>query len=153
MSDEDLFPIVNGRVYDFASCRFNLAGDFYRGVTSISYGNGLEPGEARGNDPVAFGTSTGQLKSDGSLEMQKASAQALRDALGDGYMKKTFFISVSYQEDGMPTLTDELIGVRIKKESDSPKVGNEPPTVKFDLYIQKVRYDGVDPVDDGTSGF
>jgi hypothetical protein len=146
MGDEAIFPVVNGRVYDFASTRFNVAGDFYKGVTAIDYGNALDPGEARGNSPVAMGTSLGQLKPDGSLEMHKASAQALIEALGDGYMGVTFNITSTYRENGMPTITDELVGVRIKKDRDSPKVGNEPPTVKFDLYVQVVLRNGVSPV-------
>lgn len=144
MSDEAIFPIINGgRGFDFASIRFNIAQGKFKGVTSIDYGDALDPGEARGTSPVSFGTTTGESKPDGSIEMHKASFQKLIELLGDGYGTKEFNIIVAYAMFGMPTITDELVRCRIKKARDNPKQGNAPPTVKVDLYITDVLRNGI----------
>src|SRR4051812_45246246 len=119
--DDAIFPIVNGRNYDYSSVTVNAGGDDYKGVQSIDYGNALDPGEARGSSPIAFGTTTGVLKPDASMEMHKATYDAFVQELGDGYMTKVFLITVTYAQDGMPTIVDELLGCRIKKDRDSPK--------------------------------
>lgn len=142
------FPDVNGISYDFSSVKISLIGDVTPAFKGIDYSQALEPGEARGNSSHWLRRTRGQLKAEASFEIHKVEWQGFIDQLGDGYMEKEFDILVSYADHGQPVISDEIVGARIKKHADSPKEGSEPPTVKVDLHILKVRPNGLEPTTD-----
>jgi hypothetical protein len=149
MADDVFLQFINGINYDFTSITSTLDADDLAFLTAINYKNALDPGEVRSNARSgAVGTTTGQLKSNGSFEIHKFRWDALVQRLGPGYMKRYFDMTISYAETEMPTITDELIRCRIVGHEDSPKEGNEPPKVKVDLWIAEVRPSGISPVTD-----
>jgi hypothetical protein len=61
-------------------------------------------------------------------------------------MRNQYSMTVNYDEDGEGgILTDELIAFRITNVEDSPKVGTEAATTKFDIHIMRMKLNGVDP--------
>ncbi len=117
-----------------------------QGVISLNYDGDLEPGEGWGTNVDMMGRTTGQRKCSGALEMLALEADAFRSRLGKRYMRKPFNLFVAYAEPGAPLRKVELIGCRIKKESESSQAGNEALKTKFDLHIMRIRINGIDAV-------
>lgn len=139
------FPNVNGITCDFASVRANIDGENYF-LGSINYSHECTPGEVEGNDAMLLGTTTGRYKANGSVEVYKATAAAIRAKLGDGYLTKRFPITVNYQPPGSPIMTDVLEYARIVKEDDSHSKGTDALVEKWDLHIMKIVKNGVQPL-------
>lgn len=140
---------VNGKVYDFSSCRVNVAGREFINVTEISYSHGLDPGILRGTSAMWRGRSRGQYETDGSFSMYKEDYESLITALLatpeglGGYMMAEFQIIVAYRELGLNVpITDTLNGCRIKHDEDSYSAGNDPLVVKADLSIFQLLRNG-----------
>lgn len=142
------YPDVNGISYDWSSIRISLFGVVTPALKGIDYSQSLEPGEARGNGSHWLRRTRGQLKADASFEVYKAEFQDFIDRFGDGYMEKSFDITVAYEDYSQRTIVDTIVGCRIKKVADSPKDGSDSPTVKVDLHIMEVRYNGLKPTRD-----
>lgn len=147
------YPLIDGHKHDFSSVELQVSTDegsplILTGVAEISYSQSLSPGVVRGSvsQPLAF--TQGKLDpGEGSLSMPLEDAQELRDALGAGYMAKQFQITCSYAADGSPTVTDQLIGVRITSEETSGSGDSEDPImVSFDIMYLRGTRGGLDPV-------
>jgi hypothetical protein len=151
---------VNGKIYDFSSCRVNVDGLEYTNVTEISYSHGLDPGILRGTSALWRGRSRGTYETDGSFSMYKEDYEKLITALvgkgQGGYMMAEFQIIIMYRELGLNVpIIDTLVGVRIKHDEDSYSSGNDPLVVKADLSIFQLLRNGksaVDPAGSGTVG-
>jgi hypothetical protein len=141
-------PDINGIIYDWSSIEIVANNRLYKAFTSIDYKNALDPGEKRGNQSIWLGRTRGQLKPECNFEMHKVEYQMLVSDLGQGYMEKAFNILVMYADTGQPTLTDTILGFRIKEDQDSPKEGNEPPKVKVTGHVYMVLRNGISPVTD-----
>ena len=139
-------PIINGNAYSWASIGIALDGVDTPNFTEITYNGALEPGKVRGMGSRVYARTAGEADSDGSFTMLKAQAAKFIKQMGPGFMRKSFAITVNYDEDGEGGIvTDELFGVRITKVEDSPKVGTEGVTTKFDIHILRMKLNGVDP--------
>jgi hypothetical protein len=139
-------PTINGHRYGWASIEFHIAGNRRPDITELNYSTKGDPGLVRGAGMRVKGDTRGEADHEGSFTLLKSAAQALVRDLGPGFMRKRFNITASYREDGDEgVMTDELFGCRIKNVEDNPKQGNEPLSVKFDLHIYRITYDGVDP--------
>ncbi len=143
------FPLVNGIAYGWAEVVLNVAGLLIRGVKAINYSESVERGKVRGTSQRKLALTSGEHDAEGDLELYMADWYDLLLALGDGYMTRTFAISVSYAN-GTDVRTDELTGVRIKKIGNSHAQGNEPLTIKLDLDIMRLKRSGLDAVGAGT---
>ena len=142
------YPNINGVSYDWSSVRISLGATITPALKGIDYSQALEPGEGRGNASAWLKRTRGELKPDASFEIYKSEFQDFLDVLGDGYMEKSFDITVSYQEGTERVLTDKLVGCRIKKHADSPKQGSDPMTVKVDLHLHHIEMNGKKPTTD-----
>lgn len=140
------YPLVNGHRFSFASAEIRYNGARLMGITSIDYKNTLEAGEARGNHAIRYGTTQGELKSDGSMEMLKEEADEFIRQLGDGYLEKRFQIVVSYAEEGQQTKVDTLVNVRLGEDAQSHSQGTDALKVKFTLNMDYVLRNGKSPV-------
>jgi hypothetical protein len=140
-------PIINGNAYSWASIGAAIDGVDTPDFTEITYSPALEPGKVRAMGIRLRGTTAGEADSDGSFSMLKGQASTFIKAMGNGLMRKTFAMTISYEEEGEVTkiVTDELFGCRITKIEDSAKVGTEASTVKFDIHILRMKLNGVDP--------
>ena len=134
-------PLINGVDYDFSSIEFMVPGypptPPYGGileVSAIDYDDDLEAGELRGAAPNVLGRSRGKYTAGGKVEMAKLAADNLLEVIQAfgmaqprpmGYLEYGgLLVTVNYFEPSIDALvTDQLVGFRLKKPSDSHKTG------------------------------
>jgi len=136
-----LYPLINGTRYDFSSVEITIEAVLFNGVKEISYSDGLEPGELRGNHAQLIGRTRGKYSAEGSITFFKEEFQQFIAALafkGLGSMEASWNASVVYSEIGGAPLMDQLFGCRIKKAEDSGSEGGDALAVKCDLHIMQV---------------
>lgn len=144
------YPMVNGNRYDFSSVQITVPdiNRVFEGVKSVGYSDELSPGKLRGNRAQVVGRTRGQYEASANVEMYKSEAQQLIDALGPGYMERSFSITVAYSEPATPDLiiVDTISGCRIKKVEDSGSEGEEAIATKFDLDALLILRNGKAPL-------
>lgn len=141
------YPLVNGFAYGFSSIEANIKGKRIPLFKGISYDQELTHGEVRGNHPQLARITRGQLKHDGAnLELYKEEWEEMLTAFGNGYMEARFDVVVTYAEDGMPTVTDKLIGCKLSKVSNQHSAGDDGLTVKLDLVVMHIELNGFKPL-------
>jgi hypothetical protein len=144
------YPLVNGERHDFAAIEITIETEAgpkrFKGFASVNYSIGLEPGQVRGTAARKLGRTLGEATEEGSLEMYMAEWDELRAALGSGYMRKSFNVTITYGADGLPVTTDTLEGCRIKKVDKNHSQGTDGLKVKLDLDIMKILEGGLDPI-------
>jgi hypothetical protein len=146
-------PIINGHAYSWASISIALDGVDTDGFVDVTYKASMAIGKVRGMGRRVKATTQGEADADGSFTMNKAAASALIKALGPGFLRKRFDMTVSYDEDGEGGIvTDELFGVRITDVEDSPKQGTEGVQTKFTTHILRLKLNGVDPHGEENEG-
>lgn len=139
-------PIINGHAYSWASIGAAIDGVDTPDFTEITYSPTLEIGKVRGMGTRVKATTAGEADGEGSFSMLKGQASKFIKAMGPGLMRKTFALTVNYDEDGEGGIvTDELFGCRITKIEDAPKQGTDAATTKFDFHIMRMKLNGVDP--------
>lgn len=131
------YPNINGLEYSYSSIVLNVDGQQYLGVTSINYNDKLSPAYSRGTSPVPLGGTAGEWEGGGDIEFNKTDAQALIDALGDGWGRRTIQITIQYADDGMDVITDDLPAVRLISADSSNSAGSDPSKTKFGLWLLK----------------
>jgi hypothetical protein len=139
------YPNVNDRAYSYASIELDIDGDLYYASKSINYSDNMEPGELRGQSQHRLGRTAGDYKAEASLELSREEWEILRAKFGDGFMLRSFDIQVSYSEDNMPLITDEVVGCRIKKVDYSNSQGPDASMVKLDLDVTYIKHNGSVP--------
>lgn len=150
------YPDINGHRYGFSSIEIDYAGLKIAGFKSINYSSSLDPGELRGNSAVVLGRTRGNFSSDASCEMYRLEFDNLKEKLAAiglatpgqmGFMEVSFPIIVSYCELSAANATvDTLVGVRIKKVDSSNAQGTDASTIKLDLHVMNILYNGVPAV-------
>ncbi len=147
------YPLIDGHKHDFSSVEIQGSTDegapfILTAVSELTYNQALTPGVVRGtkSQPLAF--TQGKLDpGEGSVSLPLEDAQELRVSLGNGYMAKQFKIVANYAADGSPTITDELIGVRITDEETTGSGDSEDSImVTFSLMYLRGTRGGLDPV-------
>jgi hypothetical protein len=146
------YPLVNGVYHAFASVEIKWDGTIYVGVKSVNYKQNLVPTKVRGAHAEPIGRTRGDLDADGDIELYLQQANQLLTAMGPGYMEKVIGVTVSYSENGLDTITDEIVSARIQEIDDSHSQGVDALTKKFTLNIMKVLYNGVEPLLNPLSG-
>lgn len=141
------FPLINGHRFSWSSIEINVNGTLIRAIKEISYSNNLEPGEMRGTHAQKGGRTRGELKPEASMTIYLEEYNELIKALGQGFLERQFDIVVSYSEKNAATVTDKIIGARIKKPEKSFSSGTDALAVKCDLDIMFVIENGLSPID------
>ncbi len=140
-------PLINGAYPDYSRVTITLDDmDFFEGITSISYSDSCEPGKARGMQQQILGDTPGEYDCEGSMEMHLQHAQTFMDRLAEGAYNTKFGIVVSYETNeggsGSRYITDSLVGCRVKKYDMSHKSGSDPLSVKLDLFVTYILWNG-----------
>lgn len=146
------YPLVNGVYHAFASVELKWNGTIYVGVKSINYKQSLTPTKVKGAHAEPIGRTRGDLEADGDIELYKQQAFQLLSDMGAGYMEKVLGATVTYSENGLDTITDELLQVRIQEVDQSNSQGVDALTTKFTLNIMKILYNGLEPLINPLSG-
>lgn len=135
-------PLINSHEYSFTSLEVNIAGLPITGITALSYSDSLEPTDVEGAAPQPIGRTRGKYSCEGSVKMYREEFDRLVEQLGDGYGEKAFNIVAHYGETGRPTVTDRLVGCRIKKPSNEAQKGSDPLEISLDLSIMYITRNG-----------
>ena len=146
------YPFVNGVYHAFASVELKWNGTIYVGVKAINYKQSLTPTKVKGAHAEPIGRTRGDLEADGDVELYLQQANQLLTDMGAGYYEKVIGITSTYSENGLDTITDELVSVRIQEIDDSHSQSVDALTKKFTLNVMKVLYNGVEPLINPLSG-
>lgn len=135
-----LYPLINGKRFDFSSIIGKIFGKQYLGIKEISYDLEMAPGEVYGTSAQKIGRTRGQAKPSGSISVYREEFADLVGLLGGtGFMEVSFPILVTFQE-GAIVQSDTLIGARIKKVSNSFSSSADALMAKCDLDLMDIRY-------------
>ena len=77
---------------------------------------------------------------------QQANVRPSIKALGDGFMEKSFSVTVTYSDTNVPVQVNRLIGCRITSSEGGGSQGTDPLEVSLDLSIFRVETDGLNAV-------
>ena len=135
------YPLINGQYYSASSTEIQLQGKIYLGLKDISYSTGLDPGEVRGTRPQIIGRTRGTVTQSASMTMFMPAWLEFKTALGVGFMEVPFNINIIYQEEGLPTVCDTIIGARITSVENSV-AGTEAIEKRLGLHVMQVLLGG-----------
>ena len=133
---------INGHTYSHSSIELDIAGLKTLNISAVNYEATLEPGHHRGQGSLKNLRTRGEADSSGDFEAPLQDAQAIIDALGDGFMEIPFDITVSYSEPDADIITDKLQGCRITSMTQSSSQGSDVLMRTFNIDIMRVVYNG-----------
>ena len=150
------YPLVNGNRFSWSSVVLKLAGATIVGIKSINYSQELKPGAVFGTHPQKIGRTRGEgLNPDCSVEMYKEEFAIFLKALdpaGLGGIYETEFEVVASYEDTQGIVTDKIHNCRLTKADDSHSQSGDALTVKCDLDVMWIEYDGHKPLRNMLTG-
>jgi len=121
---------------------------------SVEYSDTNDVAEGRGISPYPMGTTLGEYKATGSLEIQRAYSEqflaiiAAQSPDGNSLYDTIFDITAAYQirvpqgQQPIPVQQDVLRGCRLTGQAQSLSVGNNVLSVKFSLYVALIIWSG-----------
>jgi hypothetical protein len=138
------YPLVNETLHEWSSVEIKFEGR--------KYDEGLDPQKQYGTSVDPIGRTRGPRDANGDIELYLEEYQRLMADMGAGFYEQTMQITVSYSEDGLSTIVDQLVDVRIKKINVSQSQGADALTRKLDLSVMKVLWNGLDGVKNPLTG-
>lgn len=149
-------PLINGNRHSWASVQASLGSRFYNAFKSINYRSMQEPGKVRGNGtPQVIGRTRGEYDSEGDFELLRDEFQDFVAFLMQGQDRFVgihdidFQFNVRYVTKNSPSVfQDILYGARLKKIDSSNQQGTDPSTMKCDLSILFIDWNGLKSVGD-----
>lgn len=145
------YPLVNGARHEWTSIEAKVNGDIVIGFKEIAYNDKLEPTKVYGVHAQPIGRTRGVYSAEGSMTLYLDEANTLIQKLGPGFKEISFDITVSYTE-GSDTITDEIVGCRIKSLDMSNSQGADPTVRKFDLDVMFIRWGGQESLQNPLKG-
>lgn len=142
-------PSVNRVTYDFSSIEFRADDVWYPELQEINYSQELSRQLVYGTPVQPIGRTRGQLKPEANIVLLRNAFNRMVDQFGDGFYEKEFEIVVLYNFDGEPLVTDTLQKCTIMKPEAGGSQGGDPLTIKVDLSLLGILYNGKKP----TSGY
>ena len=138
-----IYPLINGRRFEWASVEFRIAGAQQKGLVDVSYGASLDPQQVYGaSSRKPIGRTGGIAKFEASLTFLKEEGAAFIAGLGPKYGLTSFDIVISYAEGAVVT-TDTILGARLKKDDNAHKQSADALTTKLDLDVMDVLHNGM----------
>lgn len=143
--------LINGRAYDFSSCRLEVFGEKIVGFTSIDYNDKLERGEGRGASQVLLAVTRGKYAADPvKIELHKSTGAELRAKIASqsrtgkslGSVVGTIILQVIDDELGVQTTTMGRCQVNVPG-SGSFKEGSDPLMESWEFFCRTIDRDGI----------
>lgn len=143
--------------YQYSNVQISLSsapGVFFPFIVSVDYSDTCDVAEGRGVSPYPQGTTLGEYKASGSLEIQKLYNEqflaivAKNSPGGNSINDALFDITIAYQLrtppgiNPVPVVQDVLRGCRITGQSQTLSAGNSVLTVKHALYVALIVWNG-----------
>lgn len=162
---------INQTRYQHASLEINFGipgfGQPTLGLQSVDYDETLEPGELRGTSPLVLAITTGKYSVSAKLKLPKAEGEFLIQQLAlvaaqnpdpttglvAGYGQWQWGATLNYYDIGQPLNTDQWFGTRVKKATNSSKIGQEALYMDFELYLMALSHNGNPMVNPQTFGW
>lgn len=134
------YPLTAGARHSPASAELRIGApvnSILLGWTSIEYKALLEPEVLWGNHPDPIGYTIGRATYEASIEIYLAEVHQLISALGAGWATIGMTWTVTYSENGLDTITDTLIGVRLT--GFEATVGNDAAGLKRKMPLKVLK--------------
>lgn len=148
--------------FQFSNIALSLSsapGTYFPFIVSISYSDTNDVSEGRGISPYPMGTTLGEYKASGSIEVQKLYNEqwialiAAQSPSGNSIYDAVWDLNVQYQlrvPPGQPqpaVVTDTLHGCRLTGGSMDLSQGNGVLVTKYSLYVAYITWNGRLPLD------
>lgn len=137
-------PLLNGVRHEWSSAEFRLKNRIVVGIKEFNYNDKLEPTKVYGTASEPIGRTRGVYLAEGSCTMYVAELYAFLAVLGPGFKEVNFDGVAAYSDANIPTITDRVVGIRIKSIDASQSQGADPLVRKLDLDIMKILWNGLD---------
>jgi len=151
-------PLTNGTVRSFGHVRLQIAGlEFTGGFKSIKRSRKREREMPYSNNPDPIGKTLGENKYECSAELYydwyMNLLQTIQNELGEGYGDQPFTIFISYKGKGLVTYTDHVLGCTFDEDDGDDKQGTAALTRTINFNPTKIKFNGLDDLEDPlTSG-
>lgn len=136
------YPAINGYHYSWSSIEITVAGEVTTLLKEISYTYARERGVGRGVSGQKRLRTRGDDEPEASLTFYKKDWDAFVERLGDGWADVEFDISVHYADEGMPSVTDEILRCVISSVETGGSEGTDPTEVAVELDVMDVKLNG-----------
>ena len=136
-----VYPEINGLRYSWSSVKVNIGNTQYLGCKSINFNEKVDPAKIHGTNQNIIGATAGMYDADGDAEFYQQEADAIIDALGNGWGNRVLTMTVQYIEDGQPTRT-KVLTVRLIARGQGGTESNDALTSKFTLFFMAPILDG-----------
>lgn len=139
------YPKVNGHRHSFASLELNIDGKRRPLFNAVNYSDSVSRERVRGNHPIAAGFTRGEYEAEASITFYSEEWGELAEEFGNGLYDKVFDVVVTYSEDDGPTITDKLIGCRLRSIGRDNSQGAEGASVEKELDVTYIEWNGRKP--------
>jgi hypothetical protein len=142
------YPDINGARTSYASITFGVAERTILGIKALNYKDTGEIPKIRGTSGLPVGRTRGTADHEGDVEFYQEEWDELLPILTGGgvwgYMERSWPLRVCYSEISQPekTVLDILVGVRFFGAEKSNSEGNDALTVKVNLSIMEILWNG-----------
>lgn len=142
------YPHTDGDRQSFASIEARFKDKVYF-IHAINYSRERSRGVVLLNHPDPMGKTKGTNAYKADAEMLLAEFEELKKDLGegdngDGYGDKYFTVVVTFTENGLDTITDELLGCTLDSTDASNAQGDDATMRKFNLNPVKIKFGQAD---------
>lgn len=136
--------------YSFISIDFNVAGETYTEINSLSYADTINRSFVYGTSPYPLARTGGVYLAGGAFSLLKEVDSELIKKFGDGWARVQWNATISYTEiqpDGSegPLVVDYLESCAFASAKDNWRYGPDPLYVERDITIIKIIRNGVKP--------
>lgn len=138
------YPLINGSIYSWSSIELKIAGLIFRGFKSINRERMRDRPAIYGNSPDPIAKPVGKNSYTCDAEVYLAEWNNLMTQLGPGYGDVFFPIYVSYVQNGLATIQDQILGCTLDGTTVSEQEGTDPLVRKVTFNPLKILFNGVD---------
>ena len=137
-------PLINGVRHTFASIELKVADQIFRGFKGINYKRNRERMKGYGNNSDPLFKGRGKNAYDADIEFYLAEFNYLVMTLGPGYGGVVFSVYVTYSENGLDVIQDEIQGCTLDTTEASNSESADLLTRKIELNPLKILFNGID---------
>lgn len=136
------WPLINGVRHSFASIELSIDGKRRPLFNAVNYSDSVSRERVRGNHPIAAGFTRGEYEAEAGITLYSEEWGELVAEFGDGIYDKVFDIVATYADEGAPTITDKLVGCRLRSVGRDNSQGAEGATVEKELDVTYIQWNG-----------
>ena len=146
-------PLTNGVVRSFGHVRLQIAGlEFTGGFKSIKRSRKREREQVYSNNPDPVGKTLGENKYECSAvvyyDWWANLLTTVQQNLGPGYGDQPFTIFISYVGKNLVTYTDQILNCTFDSTQADDAQGTAALTREIDFNPTKIKFNGVDDLED-----